>query len=226
MREETFRVARTLSFVACAALIGAGSAYADTFTLNSTSFGWWDSTGAHTASNTNYGTGDNASNVDHRSFFVFDLSGVSGTITSATLRIFSAFYGSPDPTETLSIFDVSTPIPTLIANGTGQVGIYDDLGSGTLLGSTSVSPANNNANVSITLNSATLTALQAGLGSNFAFGGAITTLSRPGLTEGVFFFTTNLTGTRQLIVETVPEPTSLLLLASGLAAIAMVRARK
>jgi hypothetical protein len=230
MRKRTLEFAPALILVACIALTGAGSAYADTITLNSTSFGWWDSNGSHTAANTNYGTGDDPTNIDHRSFFVFNLAGLSGTIVSASLNIFNPGYSSPDPTETLGIFDVSTSIATLIASGAGQVGIYNDLGSGTLFGSASVSAANNNANVSILLNPAALAALQSGLGGSFAFGGSLTTLSAPGVTEGVFTFSTNFTGTRQLTLNTaptaVPEPTSWFLLASGVVAIAVVRRRR
>jgi PEP-CTERM motif len=222
----TRALGRTLILAGCVALTGLQSASASTITLNSTSFGWWDSLGTHDASNTNYGTGDSAQNVDHRSFFVFNLSGVSGTVVSAALNIFNSAYSSADPSETLGIFDVSTPIAVLIATGTGQIPIYDDLGSGTLFGSTTVSPANNNANVTITLNSVALAALQSGLGSDFAFGGALTTLSRPNLTEGVFTFSNNFTGTRQLVVTTVPEPASLALFASGLTAIAVARRRR
>jgi len=225
MAKRTLRFARWLILVACIAVTGAGSAHADTVTLNSTSFGWWDSTGTHTAVITNYGTGDDAENVDHRSFFVFNLSGLSGTVVSATLQIFNPIYLSPDPSETLSIFDVSTSIAALTASGTGQVGIYNDLGTGTLFGSTSVSAANNGANVNIPLNSAALAALQSGLGGSFAFGGSLTTLSAPGLVEGVFLLSSANTGTRQLVLNTIPEPATLVLLGSGLAAIGIARRR-
>jgi hypothetical protein len=214
---------RVVIVVACGVLAGAGSADAATIIINSTSFGWWDSTGSHSAAITNYGTGDDAANNEHRSFFVFPLTGVSGTLQSATLQIFNPAYGSPNPTEILGIFDVSTSIAALTASGSGQIAIYNDLGSGTLFGSTSVSPANNESVVSISLNSAALAALQSALGGDFAVGGALTTLSVPGATEGVFLFSTALTGSRQLVLNTIPEPASLFLLASGLGAIAARR---
>jgi hypothetical protein len=85
--------------------------------------------------------------------------------------------------------------------------------------------AANNTNINIVLNAAALSALQSGLGSNFAFGGALTTITADGQVEGVFL-TSSTAGTRQLIISTVPEPASLLLLASGLIAIGVIHRRK
>src|SRR4029079_1137680 len=78
--------------------------------------GWWDKTGAHGASNDNYVTGEN-----NRDFFVFDLGGVAETGVAAQIRAQTPSNGyiSPDPTETLALFDVSTPLANLRADGSG-----------------------------------------------------------------------------------------------------------
>ena len=174
-------------------------------TLQATSTGWWDSTGGHFASNSNYGVGDGNTTPDHHDFFVFDLSNVLGPITSAQLSIGNPSNGfgdgSPAGTSSLSIWDVSTPISTLIADGSGQIGIFNDLGSGTLFASRTVSAADDGTQVLISLNSSGLAALSAAEGGKFAVGGSLS-------------------------VSSAPEPGSLVLLASGLAGfLALARRR-
>jgi hypothetical protein len=83
-------------------------------------------------------------NFNYHDFFVFDLANVVGPITSAQLSI-----GNPNPSGyisqasslTYNSWDVSTSIATLIAAQSGQVGIFNDLGSGTQFGSTTVTDA-------------------------------------------------------------------------------------
>src|SRR4029079_6274681 len=131
--------------------------------------GWYNATGSHTPTNTNYLTGQ-FNSVDERSFFVFDLATVTGNIVGAELRLAnpSSGYSSPDPTETLAMWDVTTPIATLTAGGSGLTAIYNDLGTGTQFGLRSVSAADNNTTVIIPLNPAAVTALNAQRGSQFA----------------------------------------------------------
>jgi hypothetical protein len=205
------------------------SASASTITISTVQEGWWDSTGSHTGANLNYGAGDDASGTDHHDFFVFSLSGVTGTITSATLRIFNpnGGYSSPDLSETLGFFDVSTSIAALLATGAGQVAIYNDLGTGVSYGSRSVSAADNNTFVSQSLNASAIAAIQSALGGSFAVGGALTTLNQPANVEGIFLFSNG--QANQLVLEVtdvVPEPTSVILLATGLIACAQRRIRR
>src|SRR5688572_5130771 len=77
-----------------------------TVTLDAADSGFYFARGAHNPSIENYLTG--LFITEHRSFFVFERSSVTGTINSAMLRLFnpevSAFlhgYVSPHPTETL-----------------------------------------------------------------------------------------------------------------------------
>ena len=182
-------------------------------TLNATSMGWWDSTGAHTASNTNYIAGVCSStdacvgdDLNHHDFFVFNLASIGSTITSAQLSLFNPTNGYVSDTSalTMSFFDVTTPISTLTASGSGQVAIYNDLGSGTLyVSSQSVNAASNNAQLSFSLTAAGVAGLDAArfvAGTQVAVGGAIDAVAAP-----------------------VPEPSSMLLFGLGLVALLMSR---
>ena len=214
------------SVLAAAAL--AAPAHATIVQVTASDSGAYNSAGNHTPQNQNYITG-RADTTERRSFFVFDLTGISSPVTAATLNLYnpdiSAFlkgYVSPDSTETLAVFDVSTPISTLSLGGLGIVGAFDDLGSGIPYGSVAVSPADNGQTVSMAFNSAGITAINAALGGSIAFGGTLTTLGASSADEHVFgFSTTSFAGgdVRNLALTVVPEPSTraLLGLAAGLA---------
>jgi hypothetical protein len=154
--------------------------------------GWYADSGYHNPSVTNYlvgrcGLPNCNPPLVFRNFFVFDLAAVSGPIMAASLIVENptvAGYNSSDPLETWTVFDVSTSIPTLRSGGSGLTGIYDDLGSGTTYGDAVVNSSS--SLVQIDLNCAALSALNAAAGGQFAFGGAITTLSGSDASEWVF----------------------------------------
>jgi hypothetical protein len=123
-----------------------------------------------------------------RSFFVFDLTSLTDPrpIVAATLildvgAVSQGTFGGISYT----LYDVSTPIPTLVAGGEGLTAIYDDLGSGVPFSAeTEIAPAAAGTEISIPLLPAGLAAVRAanggaiaigggptGLGGNFAFGG-------------------------------------------------------
>ncbi len=197
---DSFATAQDISGVqgVLGAVGGSGSA---TLTLNWTDSGWWNSTGSHDAGNKNYVSGQISGNQYH-DYFVFDLSGVNQAITGATLQLTNppGGYSSPDPTETYSLFDVSTPVAALRDSGSGQTGIFSDLGSGVSFGSQTVSAANNNSTVSVALNAAGVAALNAARGGLAAVGGAVTTLSGQA-DQFVFGFTGPSNDTRQLVLN-------------------------
>ncbi len=137
-------------------------------TINATDTGWYNSSGHHYTWNKNYYLGSS-----YNDFFVFDLAGVSQPITSASLRLYNPTngYRSDDGNETLRIFDVNTPISSLLI-GTGGTAAYYDLGMGTSYGSVVVDGSDVGSFINIVLNSAALSALNAA-GGLFAFGGSL-----------------------------------------------------
>ena len=196
-------------------------------TLDAVDSGTYQASGLHNPGIENYLTG--IFRQEHRSFLLFDLSSLDGQIQSATLRLFnpevSEFlhgYVSPDPTETLNIYDVTTTASAIIGNTAG-VGGFDDLGSGVLYGSRVVSAADNGFVVEIVLNTAALADLNSAAGL-FLFGGALGTLSGTADQHVFGFSMTDFVSdhTRQLVldVQSVPEPSLLLATALGVLGLA------
>ena len=144
-----------------------GGAVASATTLNSTARGWYDSTGFHNASNPNYISGTDGINTWH-DFFTFDLTGVSGTISSANLVLYNPVASG---SGVFTSYDVNTPAATLDATNSGQTGIFNDLGSGNAYGSINYSTADNSTFVTINLNSQFLADINARSSNLFSVGG-------------------------------------------------------
>jgi hypothetical protein len=158
-----------------------------------------------------------------RNFFVFDLSGVVGPITSATLRLENpaSGYVSSDATETFGVFDVTSPIATVITPFSDSA-VYADLGTGTQYGSINVGTSANGTIVEIPLNALAVAFLN-GASGEIALGGAITTLALGPSNELLFSGSSN-SLVRELVLETnpVPEPTTGLLVAASLGVLALL----
>ena len=198
-----------------------------TITINSVDTGWYMESGLHVPTNVNYLVGDYGSQV-FRDFFVFDTSTIAGTITSAKLRAYNSGtfpgFASHNTTETWALFDILTPLSSLLA-GTGGIDAFVDLGSGSVYGSQTVSSLDNGQFVEVSLNSTGLAALAGG--GLFGIGGAITALD--GLGEQHLFAASQLDGHVELVITTsasVSEPATPLLLGAALVGIGFIRRRK
>jgi hypothetical protein len=156
-----------------------------TTVLNATETGWIRSDGEHLSANQNYLVGDCeaacfTSQFSYNDYFVFDLSNISGPITSAVLSIGNGNGYEAGALSTYSLFDVVSAISSLDVerspgDPTGQA-LFNDLQSGVLYGSRSITSVTQNSQVDTTLNASALAALNTARGSLFAIGGTL----RPG----------------------------------------------
>lgn len=163
--------------------------------IAATSQGWWSPTETNFRGNTNVITGS-MFGMRWNDFFVFDLTGLAGTVTAASLGLNTYFVaGMPD----FALWDATTPLSALENIDTGPNGaIYADLGSGTLY-SAAMALTRSNTDIAIALNSDGIAAIHNALGGRFAIGGSANT--------------------------DIPEPSALLLLFPGLAALRAIRHR-
>jgi PEP-CTERM motif len=151
--------------------------------LSVTDSGWYFQSGIHNVGNNNYIVGDCTSCGNSGSFnnyFVFDLGQVTAPITSAVLSIGNGNGYVAGVLSTYSLFDVSTAVGQLdveraTASAAGAA-IFNDFESGTLFGTRSITSVVQNSQVSTTLNSDAVAALNSARGQRWAIGGTL----RPG----------------------------------------------
>jgi hypothetical protein len=159
-------------------------------TLSQSSRGWWNQTGFHGLTSDNYiagvcGSSDicNGSDNDDRNFFMFDLSGTKGSVSSANLRLSNMNangYISPNPSLTYTLYDVNSSLADVAASGSGRVDIYTDLGSGITYGARTMTAADSGFVIDIGLNANALAYINSNLGNNtVAFGGAVGAIPEP-----------------------------------------------
>ena len=153
--------------------------------------GWWSFDAGNHDDNFNYIAGGGDS---YRNFFTFDLSSacVASGITLQLTRFEQTGSG------TYSLFNVSTPAATLNANDGINQTIFDDLGSGTSLGSFPVAPGAPETILSFPLNAAGVAAFNAARGGFFSIGGSAV-VSGPGYPGWIFGASDN-PGTQELVV--------------------------
>jgi hypothetical protein len=142
--------------------------------------GWYDSTGFHDGTNDNYcvGPGCDPSGYDTRNYIVVDLTGYSAQ--AATQGVTNAWVNFSNPAgagtpRSFELHDVTTSITDLEASHTSSatgVGIFNDLGNGTLYGSYTPASVSENP-VTVDLNSEGRLALTKRLGGYLAIGGSL-----------------------------------------------------
>ncbi|MBV5287927.1 MAG: hypothetical protein JZU45_17760 [Methyloversatilis discipulorum] len=146
-------------------------------------FGWWSDRLGHIPGNYNYLAGYNGVfDSVFRNFFSFDLSGLDGVVTSATLvlRPYSASF--PFAPMRFNVFDVSTSPFDLLSGSAVAPDIFDDLGSGKLYGSHvfDADPSISNA-VAIRLWSSAVSDINARQGQYFSVGGTVGRIPEPSI---------------------------------------------
>lgn len=135
--------------------------------------GWWDGNFSHYEFNDNYLVGhatDVASQGEFNNYFTFDLSGISGTITTASLNLYT--YQVAGSSIDYQLFDITSPLSDVRATGT-NTSIYNDLMTGISYGSFIYNSSDSNQFNSILLNSDGILALNSAIGGEFGIGGAI-----------------------------------------------------
>jgi len=225
-------ITRDLPWLVCAILPAimaisiAPNAQAVPITMDAVGRGFYHADGSTNGNNlaNNYVAGK-INNVLYRNWFNFDLSGVSGTVTSADFLIDAGLIVGPD--HDYELHALTTSIASL---GTNSAATYTDLGSGTVYGGqTFVSGGIH----TITLNNDALADLNAALGGNFAFGGSITSplTQDPDVLFGGTSGTTasgkaaSITQLR-LTTAAIPEPSTVVLMGLGLVGLGYAGRRK
>jgi hypothetical protein len=217
-------------YLALAALVLPNVAHSAT--IDAADRGWFSDAGWRMAGYTNTFTGQSTNGV-FRSFFLFDVSSVANTVTSAEVRLELEAYVGPDPSETFDVFDVSTTAAELgidYPHGSpiGQ-SIYSDLGSGSIYGGATVTPADVDSILVLPLSDQAVVDINSAMSGSdeFAIGLRLREpFTLPSGDEGIRFGWDGQVKTHQLVLEVVPEPSTALLLASGLAGLAAAGRRR
>jgi hypothetical protein len=176
--------------------------------------GWWSTTLPQQTgpeeSGANYFTGFLSRGIPNtsRGFFTFQLASITQPVLSARLLIPAGISQSPDASETVGVFDVSTTATALNTKNRIDVSIYDDLGTGVLFGSAVVEIGSVlEPQVEIDLNSAAISALNSSRGDYFSMGLSLLTLRDNRSANEFLFGNTRHPGTLELTL--VPEQSAL-----------------
>lgn len=198
------------------------------FTPGENNQGWWSDTLSNENITDNYSTGINSENDITCNYFTFDLSSLSLTVTSATLQLRRYEYLSIAESETFGLFDVSTDVSILNnKNGVSSI-IYNDLCSGNSYGEFEISINGTSTDIlNFDLNQTTVSDINSSAGGWFSIGGSLLSIDGSMVgsgTEGLFGFSHEGEGIQRLVVEVIPEPTSISLF--GLIGMIIVKIRR
>ena len=136
----------------------------------------------------------------YNSYFIFDLSGITGDKTGVRLRLELELYLSGDLSETFSVYDVSTDAATLEANGTGQTAIFDDLQTGNVYGTFEVTSGDVGTIIEIPLSAEAVSDINNAAGGFFAVGIHLETYSGGVISNEAVRFSAAGPGTYQLVL--------------------------
>ncbi len=230
----TFVTTFLIAMTASAAVSQAGTI------ISAQDRGWFRDDGLHNVSNKNTITGqDGAGTSVFNSFFVFNTGTLAGSVaTSVDLRLELEEYFGPDASETFDVYDVSTTAAALATNhsigsATG-LGIYADLGSGSVYATKSASSGDVGSILTVSLSSQAVSDLNTAIGGGTEFIVGLSLRSPFTLASGdeaLRFSSSTENRTHQLDVTTtsgaVPEPMSLAIFgAIGLAGVGIRRRRE
>jgi hypothetical protein len=219
MRRKTACCQVLLAFSISAVSCSAAQPF--TTAISQTARGIYVTYGTHAPDN--YFVGKNYFDTfTYRNYFVFDLSGISQPISSATLALENRSFSSYATSENYEVHDVTTPISELLSDA-ASTATFDDLGSGVIYGDRLITAADNGTVVEIPLNSAVINAMNSTHGL-FAFGGSLTTLSGSLIGQWAFGYSYQ-GGLTELRLTFVPEPSAAALAVATLAIISVVRRR-
>lgn len=142
--------------------------------------GWYTNLGQNNYGGSNYICGVNETGNTYRNFFVVDLTdlaslGITPPIISAVLRINSCTPGPISGTQLYELYSVSTPFASFrtgySSGSAAGINIFNDLGTGDLIGSVIVNKSITDYFVEVNLNSAGLANMNSSIGNYFILGG-------------------------------------------------------
>jgi hypothetical protein len=176
-------------------------------TVDAFDSGSYDARGNTNPWDTDYYTGltpesywDPNARGEHRSYFAFDLSGLTqdDDVLGAQFNVYAADRYSSMAFETLQLSEVTTPVDELVAGAPGSVNIFEDLGDGNVLGLRDVWSTEAFKDITIELNAEAVASLNAARGEQFALGGAISSIDYDGWYEIIFAYAGSAANKRQL----------------------------
>lgn len=244
---SNFRFSCVVTAIAIASAAGAASA--GSITLHEETRGWVNDLGIHTADNANVLVGLTSEKHLYRSYFQFDISGISGVVTGGSFSVIagtgcnyeaSGCLFTPDGSETVAFYDVNEADLESADAGTDMAtSVFEDLGTGASYGEATVVGANlaPMPAVAFSFSDALISDLNKAIqdgDKTFALGARLLTLHSPldkpetfwshsASDPGLKLTSLNVEYTEQ--VAAVPLPASLPLLAGAFAALGFAARR-
>jgi hypothetical protein len=161
---------------------------------------------------------------EYNSYYIFNIPADIPSVVSAELHYDLVHYSSSDDSESISIYDVSTPIAELSHNHTNSdyglnPSIYLDMQSGNQLATGAVFGTEIGNDIGFSLNSTAIDAINSASGSELVFGMTATDIA--GSYSQIFGFNSSgIRGYQELWITTIPLPSSIIVFTSGIIVLA------